>query len=98
MKGRKNRASGGINQAKEDLASKPSRRDNATKIEDEASERKSGGRAGRKAGGMVMGAAPAANAGRAARKSGGRASCEASPFTSAHKGTSPKGHKADGDA
>ena len=35
------------------------------------------------------------HAGRKARKSGG--SCESSPFSSARKGTDPKGRKMDGE-
>ena len=91
MKGRKNRATGGVNEADEDVAAKPNRRNHAPKIEDAAEERKSGGRAARKRGGMIPGEASACNAGRKPRKSGGRA--EKSPFSGAHAGTSPVGHK-----
>lgn len=49
-------------------------------------------RKGRKEGGLVPGEAKR-HAGRAARKSGG--SCDSSPFTSARKGTPPKGRGLD---
>ena len=44
MKGRTGRATGGRDLAAEDKRDKPERRDNARKIEDEAEERKAGGR------------------------------------------------------
>lgn len=91
MKGRKNRATGGVNDAAKDLADKPERRNNADRIFSEAEERKSGGRTKRKHGGMAEGAMAKMHAGRKARKSGG--SCEASPFSSARHGTAPKGRK-----
>ena len=97
MKGRKNRATGGLNQAKEDLASKPTRYDNAPNVENAAEERKRGGRAKRKDGGPVSGAATPVNAGRKARKSGGRAGCEGSPFSAARHGTPPSGHKVESE-
>ncbi len=46
MKGRKHRATGGVNEAKEDLMDKPERRVNS-KINDEAEERKRGGKVGK---------------------------------------------------
>jgi len=84
----------GDNDAAEDLKTKPEARTNAKKVDDEATERKAGGRVRRKTGGNVVakqvggvvGSAPKANAGRAARKSGG--SCDSSPFSSAKAGTS----------
>jgi hypothetical protein len=94
MKGRKHRATGGVNEAAQDLAHKPERRTNADRIFNEAEERKHGGRAKRKHGGMAEGKEAKMHAGRKARKSGG--SCEASPFSSARHGESPKGHKTDG--
>lgn len=53
MKGRMKRETGGANEAKEDLDSKPTMRVNAKKIEAEANERKAGGRTARKHGGEV---------------------------------------------
>jgi hypothetical protein len=101
MKGRTARAAGGknepmkgTNEAAEDLKSKPERYNNS-KVENEAEERKRGGRTKKNVGGPA-GAAPAANAGRAARKSGGRAGSDSNPFTSARHGTPPKGHKTPG--
>lgn len=49
----------------------------------------------RKHGGMAEGKEAHHHAGRKARKSGG--SCESSPFSSARKGTEPKGRKMDGE-
>jgi hypothetical protein len=115
MKGRKHRETGGTNEAKEDLDSKPERRDNATKIENEASERKAGGRTARKhggevhksgckcekcmggkveakkEGGKVEGEHESSRADRKPRKSGGSAT--SNPFSSAHAGSPPAGHK-----
>ena len=63
-------------------------------------ERKHGGRAKRKHGGHVAhkhvpmhGEHAHHHAGRKPRKSGGRAGSDVNPFTSAHHGTAPKGHK-----
>jgi hypothetical protein len=95
MKGRTSRATGGVNEAAKDLSDKPARRNNADKIFSEAEERKHGGRAKRKHGGMAEGAEAKMHAGRKARKSGG--SCEASPFSSARAGTPAKGRKTDGN-
>lgn len=74
---------------------------NKSKVEDEAEERKAGGRAKRKRGGVakkqvggVVGSAPKASAARAPRKSGG--SCDSNPFSSARSGTAPKGHSTPG--
>ena len=89
MKGRKSRATGGVNSAADDLKTKPMAYTNAAKVDDEAMARKRGG----KAMGKVHGAADSPHAGRKARKSGGRASSDQNPFTSAMKGTTPKGHK-----
>ncbi len=49
----KHRETGGVNEAKADLDTRPERRDNATKIENEAEERKHGGRTRRRHGGEV---------------------------------------------
>lgn len=54
MKGKKkHRATGGFNAAEEDLREDPEMRVNAGKIKAEATEKKSGGRAGRASGGHV---------------------------------------------
>ena len=111
MKGhtRKHREAGGVNEAAEDLKSKPEEY-NHGRPEKEAEERKHGGRTKRKLGGHVHhehgkhlahakhvghvhGEHHMAHAGRKPRKSGGRAGSEANPFTSALHGTPPKGHK-----
>lgn len=94
MKGRKHRATGGVNQAAEDLGRKNLRYTYQSNVNDAAEERKHGGRAGRKYGGMAAGDMARKHAGRKPRKSGG--SCEASPFSSARSGTAPKGRKTDG--
>ncbi len=93
MKGRKSRATGGVNSAAEDMNTKPMSYTGTNKVTGEAMERKRGG----KAMGKVHGAADSPHAGRKARKSGGRASSDANPFTSAAKGTPPKGHKVQTD-
>ena len=82
MKGRKSRAMGGLNGAPMDYTA-------SNNVASEAMQRKRGG----KTMGKVSGAADAPHAGRKARKSGGRASSDQNPFTSAKKGTPPKGHK-----
>jgi hypothetical protein len=98
MKGRKQRNTGGVNQADEDLATKPEKRV-VSKINAEAEERKAGGRAGRKRGGPakdcgpVKGEKSAARADRMPRKSGGRANATDSPFSSARTGNAPGDHK-----
>lgn len=107
---RKGRAEGGTAEWEQDLERKTPMRVNAPEIEKEADERKAGGRAKRKRGGMVhheagkhMGHAKhvglvhgemgAHHAGRKPRKAGGRAGSDQAPFSSAHKGEEPKGHK-----
>lgn len=85
MKGRKTRATGGVNQAAEDLGRKNQRYTYQSNVNDEAEKRKSGGKA--------MGADAKCHAGRKPRKSGGRATSDANPFTSARHGTAPKGRK-----
>ena len=94
MKGRKTGGSvdpmSGNNDAAADVSMKPNRRNNAPKIfgEAEAMQQK-------KHGGNVKGDKAMAHAGRKPRKSGGRAGSESQPFTSAAKGTPPKGHSVD---
>ncbi len=121
MKGKKHKADGGAAKGseegfgkprddwKEEEDSKPERRVNAPKIEGAAEEKKRGGRAKRKHGGVAkhhehgkhMGHAKHLgpvhgkikhHAGRAVRKSGGRTGSNFSPMSSAHAGTSPRGH------
>lgn len=99
MKGRKHRATGGVNQASEDLGRKNLRYTYQSNVNEAAEERKRGGKVGKKHAGAVHGDA-AKHAGRKARKSGGRASggsCEKSPFSSARRGTPPPGRKMDGN-
>jgi hypothetical protein len=104
MKGRKHRATGGVNEDAQDKSKKNLRYTYQSNVNDAAEERKSGGRAGhmyggppKKAGGKVHGAAAKHHAGRKARKSGGRASCESNPFTSAKAGKPPPGRTMDGN-
>lgn len=92
MKGRKHRATGGVNEAAEDLGKKNQRYTYESKVNDEAEERKHGGRTGKKHAGKVHGDMKH-HAGRKPRKSGGRASSDSNPFTSARHGTPPKGRK-----
>ncbi len=96
MKGRKHRkhrATGGVNEAAEDLNRKNLRYTYQSNVNDEAEERKRGGKVAKKDAGKVHGMAKM-HAGRKARKSGG--SCESSPFSSARRGTAPKGRTVDG--
>jgi len=95
MKGRKHRATGGVNEAAEDKSRKNLRYTYQSNVQDEAEERKRGGKVGKKHAGKVDGKSMH-HAGRKPRKSGGRASCESSPFTSARRGTPPPGRKMDG--
>jgi hypothetical protein len=96
MKGRKHKATGGVNEAEEDLKDKPEARTNAKKIDAEAEEMKKGGRAKRKFGGKTEmkaeGEKAKMHAGRKPRKDGGRTGSDSNPFTSARKGKSPPGH------
>lgn len=99
MKGRKHRATGGVNQAAEDLGRKNLRYTYQSNVNDEAEERKRGGKVAKKNGdkkhvGKMHGGMSKMHAGRKPRKSGG--SCESSPFSSARRGTTPKGRTVDG--
>jgi hypothetical protein len=102
MKGRKGKANGGemdspkegTKEYEQDLKSKNMRYTYQSKVNDEAEERKSGGRAKKKHVGKVHGMHAMHHAGRKPRRSGGRTSSDASPLSSAHAGTPPKGHKA----
>lgn len=109
MKGKKHRETGGRNDAAEDLDKKTPMRVNAPKIEAEADERASGGRTGRKRGGVVhhenmegmkhakhVGAVQGSmhtHAGRKPRKDGGRTGSDSAPFSSARKSTPAPGRK-----
>lgn len=104
---RKHRATGGENQAAEDLKRKNERYTYESKVNDEAEERKHGGRTKRKHGGHVKhhagehhevhGEHAKHHAGRKPRKSGGRTGSDKSPFSSARHGKEPMGHKVDLD-
>ena len=94
MKNRKGRSTGGVNEASEDLGKKNARYTFQSKVNDEAEERKSGGRA-KKCVGKPGGDKAMDRADRKPRKSGGRATSDANPFTSARHGTPPSGHKVD---
>lgn len=92
MKGRKGKANGGETMSgqktwDEDLAKKNMRYTGNSNVDDEAEERKRGG----KAVGKAMGKAGKMNAARAARKSGGRTGSNMNPLSSAHAGTPAKG-------
>lgn len=108
MKGRSARATGGVNQAADDLDKKNQRYTYQSKVNDEAEERKKGGRVKRRhggevhrsgcdcpkcSGGKVEGEKGKMRADRKARKSGGSAT--SNPFSSARAGTPPSGHKAE---
>lgn len=86
MKGRKTRATGGVNEAAQDLGRKNLRYTYQSNVNDEAEKRKAGGK--------VKGADAKHHAGRKPRKSGG--ACDSgNPFSSARHGTAPKGRKLD---
>jgi len=100
--GRKSRATGGADEAEEDLKTKAENRSYTGDPKDpspakEAEELKKGGRAkkarGGKSVGKVEGEKHEMHAGRKPRKAGGRASSDANPFTSARKGSDPPGRK-----
>jgi hypothetical protein len=107
MKGRKKHKAdggmtGGSDEAEEDIKEKPKGRSVDNNVSEESRELKKGGRAKKKRGGkaigVVEGPEPPAHAGRKPRASGGRSGAEKNPFTSANKGTQPKGHKTGGPA
>jgi hypothetical protein len=94
---RMKRASGGSTETgdrewEQDEKKKNMRYTYESNVNDEAEERKNGGRAKKHIGKMHGGAANH-NAGRKARKSGGRAGSNMNPLSSAHAGTAPKGRK-----
>jgi hypothetical protein len=92
MKGRKHKGTGGVNEAEADEKDTPKDRTEPSGPAKEAEEKKHGGRAKRKHGGMaVEGKKHGGHAGRMPRKSGGRAGSETSPLTSSHSGKQPPG-------
>ena len=97
MKGRKHRASGGVNEAAEDLKHKNQRYTYQSKVNDEAEERKHGGRTrkARKHGGHVHGDMAKHHAGRKPRKSGGRL-LGGSDWAKAQKSTPAAGRNVSG--
>jgi hypothetical protein len=91
MKGRKSRASGGVNEMAQDSAQKNLRYTYQSNVNEEAEKRKRGG----KTVGKVKGMDAMHHAGRKARKSGG--ACDnGSPFSSARHGTPAKGRNVSG--
>lgn len=92
MKGRAKKSTGGVNDAAEDLKSKPMRYTADSKVNNEAEERKRGGKTVKMSGDKAK-----MHAGRKPRKNGGRTGSDGSPFTSARHGTPPPGHKVDSE-
>jgi hypothetical protein len=91
MKGRKTRASGGVNEAAQDLSHKNMDYTNESNVAKDAVKRKQGG----KTVGKVKGMDAMACASRKPRKSGG--ACDSgNPFTSARAGTPAKGRNVSG--
>jgi hypothetical protein len=91
MKGRKSRASGGVNEMAQDSAQKNLRYTYQSNVNEAAEKRKNGG----KTVGKVKGMDAMHHAGRKARKSGG--ACDnGSPFSSARQGTPAKGRNVSG--
>jgi len=91
MKGRKSRASGGVNEMAQNQSQKNMRYTYESNVNDEAEKRKRGG----KTVGKVKGMDAMACASRKPRKSGG--SCDSgSPFSSARAGTPAKGRNVSG--
>jgi len=91
MKRRKTRASGGVNAAAEDLKTKNQRYTYQSKVNDEAEERKRGG----KAVGKMKGMAAKMHAGRKPRKAGGRA-LAGNDWSAAQKSTPAPGRNVSG--
>ena len=93
--GRSESDTSGDREYEQDLGKKNQRYTYESKVNDEAEERKHGGRARRKrkSGGVVPGMNAVAHAGRKPRKSGGRTGSDKSPFSSARAGTPPTKHK-----
>lgn len=91
MKGRAKRASGGVNEMAQDAAKKNLRYTYQSNVNDEAEERKRGGKVGMKAKGGEK-----ADMGRMPRKSGGRTGSNMNPLSSAASGTPAKGRNVSG--
>jgi hypothetical protein len=92
MKGRSKRASGGVNEMAEDAKQKNLRYTYQSNVQDEAEERKRGG----KTMGKMEGKKAKASMGRAPRKSGGRTGSNMNPMSSAAAGTPAKGRNVSG--
>ena len=96
MKGRSKRKDGGpakgVNEMAEDAKQKNLRYTYQSNVNDEAEERKRGG----KAVGKVKGMKGKADMGRKPRKSGGRAGSNMNPLSSASAGTPAKGRNVSG--
>jgi hypothetical protein len=96
MKGRSARKDGGptkgVNEMAEDAKKKNMRYTYQSNVNDEAEERKRGG----KTVGKVKGAKAKASMGRMPRKSGGRTGSNMNPLSSAAKGTSAPGRDVSG--
>lgn len=92
MKGRSKRASGGVNEMAQDAGKKNMRYTYQSNVNDEAEERKRGGKVGMKA----KGAKAKANMGRPARKAGGRTGSNMNPLSSAAKGSPAPGRNVSG--
>lgn len=91
MKGRSKRASGGVNEMAQDAAKKNMRYTYQSNVNDEAEERKRGGKTVK-----MAGAKSKMNAGRKPRKSGGRTGSNMNPLSSAASGTPAKGRNVSG--
>lgn len=92
MKGRSKRASGGVNEMAQDAAKKNMRYTYQSNVNDEAEERKRGG----KTVGKVKGKKAKMDMGRSARKSGGRTGSNMNPLSSAAKGSPAPGRDTSG--
>lgn len=91
MKGRGKKASGGVNEAAQDMGKKNMKYTYESNVNDEAVERKRGG----KTVGKMAGAAAKMSAGRKPRKSGGR-TLGGSDWSAAQKSTPPAGRNVSG--
>jgi hypothetical protein len=91
MKGRSKRASGGVNDAAQDLAKKNMEYTKDSNVNREAVERKRGG----KTVGKMAGMAAKMSAGRKPRKTGGR-TLAGSDWSAAQKSTPPAGRNVSG--
>ena len=91
MKGRKHRASGGVNEAAEDMKKKNQKYTFESNVQDEAVKRKRGGKTVAKHGEMAK-----HHSGRKPRKSGGRTGSNMNPLSSAAKGSPAPGRNVSG--